>query len=211
MDGPNDDGLPSLACGPAPRFLATGQTTPYDADKNDGVVGPVAVGDDGTLLRGAALAYVDNGDGTITDLNTGLMWEKKADDGGLHDQDDTYRWSGDGSQETIWDWLDDVNAEGGTGFAGHSDWRIPNLRELESVIDRGTFNPSVALALNAACMPGCTVTACSCTSTSSVYWTSTAQAATPADYAWGVYFFSGTMDAYAKTGDVLAVRAVRGP
>jgi hypothetical protein len=42
-----------------------------------------------------------------------------------------------------------------------------------------------------------------------VYWTSTAQAATPADYAWGVYFFSGTMDAYAKASDAVAVRAVR--
>ena len=209
MDGPDDDGRPSLSCGPAPRFLATGQATPHDADKNDGVPGPVAVADDGTLTRGAALAYVDNGDGTITDLNTGLMWEKKDDAGGLHDADATYLWSGDGTQETIWDWLDDVNAEGGTGFAGYSDWRIPNLRELESLIDRGTWDPSVAPAFRASCVPACAASACSCTSTSAVYWTSTAQAATPTDYAWGVYFYQGTTDAYEKTSDSLAVRAVR--
>jgi hypothetical protein len=33
----------------------------------------------------APLVYMDNGDGTITDVNTGLMWEKKSQDGGVHD------------------------------------------------------------------------------------------------------------------------------
>ena len=42
---------------------------------------------------GAPLRYQDNSDGTITDLNTGLMWEKKSDDGSLHDKDDLYSWS----------------------------------------------------------------------------------------------------------------------
>ena len=57
----------------------------------------------GTIQAGATLRYVDNGDGAITDLNTGLIWEKKDDNnsGGLHDKDNTYRWSGDGTQETI--------------------------------------------------------------------------------------------------------------
>jgi len=110
----------------AAALPATGQTTAYQADKNDGILGAVDVPDDGWVEAGAALAYVDNGDGTITDLNTGLMWEKKSDDSGLHDEDVVLLWSGNGNQETIWDWLDDVNAQGGTGFAGYSDWRIPN-------------------------------------------------------------------------------------
>ena len=37
--------------------------------------------------------FVDNGDGTITDTKTGLQWEKKSDDGTIHDQDDTYTWT----------------------------------------------------------------------------------------------------------------------
>lgn len=119
----------------AQQFPATGQTTAYTADKNDGIDGAVAVPDDGTVQAGTTLNYQDNGDGTITDLNTGLMWEKKDDTGGLHQWDNTYVWSGDGSQETIWDWLDDINAEGGTGFAGHSDWRIPNVKELQSIVN----------------------------------------------------------------------------
>jgi len=63
--------------------------------------------------------------------------------GGLHDVNKTYPWSGDGSQETIWDWLDAINAEGGTGYAGHHDWRIPNVRELQSIVDYGVFNLSI--------------------------------------------------------------------
>ncbi len=111
-------------------FPATGQTTAYTAEKKDGINGPVAVPGDGTVRAGAVLSYTDNGDGTITDNNTGLMWEKKGDNGGLHDKDNGYYWSGMGAQETLWDWLDDVNAEGGTGFAGYNDWRIPNAKEL---------------------------------------------------------------------------------
>ena len=78
--------------------------------QNDGIPGGVAVADDGAVQAGAPLSFTDNGDGTITDNNTHLMWEKKGDGGGLHDKDNTYSWSGNG--ETIWDWLDDVNAEG---------------------------------------------------------------------------------------------------
>src|SRR5262245_40951697 len=63
-------------------FSATGQTTPYTADTLAGA--GTSVADDGTVRAGGPLRYRDNGDGTITDLNTGLMWEKKSIDGSLH-------------------------------------------------------------------------------------------------------------------------------
>jgi len=36
----------------------------------------------------------DNGDGTITNVSTGLVWEKKDDSGGIHDKDNRYVWAG---------------------------------------------------------------------------------------------------------------------
>jgi hypothetical protein len=41
-----------------------------------------------------ATGFVDNGDGTISDNRTGLMWEKKGFAGGIHDVSDTYLWAG---------------------------------------------------------------------------------------------------------------------
>lgn len=67
---------------PPAQLLRTGQTTAYGA------------GSDGDLELGVARGFVDNGDGTITDTSTGLMWEKKSDDGSIHDKDDVYTWSG---------------------------------------------------------------------------------------------------------------------
>src|SRR5262245_54047278 len=183
------------------KFPATGQTTAYQADKNDGIVGPVDVPDDGTLQRGAALQYKVLPDGTIKDLNTRLIWEVKCDGcGGLHDVDNTYRWSGDGTQETIWDWLDDINSEGGTGHAGHQDWRIPNVRELQSIVDYGRCNScgSDTAAIDPIFGP----------TAASGYWSSTTSANFPSG-AWDVVFSVGSDGAFGKDGS-LFVRAVRG-
>lgn len=200
--------LSAIAHGTCPqgRFPASGQTTPYQADINDGVMGnPVDVPDDGTVEAGATLRYRDHGNGTITDKNTGLMWEKKSDDGGLHDKDNAYPWSGG---ETIWDWLDDVNAEGGTGFAGYSDWRIPNVKELQSIIDYGRFDPAVDLVFNNNCTPGVDVLSGSCTASN--YWSSTTEADSAA-HAWNVGFSFGVVRADGKADFIiLHVRAVRG-
>ena len=176
-------------------FPATGQTTSFTA------------GDDGSLRRGAGLRYQDNGDGTITDLNTGLMWEKKGDEPGLHYHDAHFVWTpGPGS---VWEWLGLVNAEnGGAGFAGHTDWRLPNLRELQSIVNYERAGVAVASEFDTGCAPGCSVTACSCTEPSAL-WTSTTFMADPAA-AWVVDFANGFVGNAAKT-DSWHVRAVRGP
>lgn len=66
--------------------------------------------------------FVDNGDGTISDTATGLMW-MKAD-------------SGKGMP-----WEDALNYAENMEFAGYSDWRMPNAKELQSIVDY-TRSPS---------------------------------------------------------------------
>lgn len=69
--------------------------------------------------------YVDNGDGTISDLSTGFMWMQ--DDSGAFGAgsygDGTLNW-----QQAL-DWSESLN------YAGYSDWRLPDAKELQSIVD----------------------------------------------------------------------------
>jgi Protein of unknown function (DUF1566) len=61
----------------------------------------------------------DNGDGTVTDQATGLMWSK-ADSGSGMNWEAALRW---------------VQARNGENYLGHDDWRLPNAKELQSIVD----------------------------------------------------------------------------
>lgn len=179
-------------------LLATGQKQSF---------GP---GSDGDLQRGMQRSYTVNGDGTVTDNRTGLVWEKKSDDGGIHDQDNVYTWgqsvspwSMNGTMVTTF--LAELNTA--PCFANHCDWRIPNAVELESIRDLGTFAPTISAAFNSVCIPGCTVIDCSCTP-SNDFWTSTTFLNSPS-LAWTVGFTQG-FDDYSSKANSKRVRAVRG-
>ena len=60
--------------------------------------------------------FVDNGDGTVSDLATGLMWQK-ADDG------------------TGKDWAEALDYAENLELASKTDWRLPNAKELQSIVD----------------------------------------------------------------------------
>jgi len=77
-------------------------------------------------VRGQELSFgnfTDNGDGTVTDDNTGLMWQQ-----------------GEGGQKT---WEDAISYCENLSIAGYTNWRLPNKNELNSIIDYETYNPAI--------------------------------------------------------------------
>jgi hypothetical protein len=68
--------------------------------------------------------YTDNGDGTVTDAITGLMWQRAV-------------------SATMYAWAQAVAYCPTLTLAGHSDWRLPSLIELYSIVDAGQINPSI--------------------------------------------------------------------
>jgi hypothetical protein len=81
--------------------------------------------------------FVNNG-GTVTDSLTGLEWEKKTDDGGVHDKDDTSTWS------TAIVFVRDLN---NVYFSLNADWRLPTVAELQTILSEPfpcTTSPCIA-------------------------------------------------------------------
>lgn len=168
-------------------------------------------------LEGCPVRFVDNGDGTITDNWTRLMWEKKSDDGDIHDQDNYYTWSASANSDGLCDNQD--NSQDGSAFteflatlnqqdfAGHNDWRMPTVQELLAIVDYARLVPAIDPAFDN-CEPGCGVAQCSCTALIS-YWSSTTAVGFSGATAWVVDYNSGrTGDAIGKCSP-LPVRAVR--
>ena len=185
-------------------FLASGQTT------SDGP------GSDGDVRAGVPLAYTDNGDGTITDDNTGLMWEKKDDSGGIHDRHNRYKWGRNGQPYSmngsmVTEFLATLNTP--PCFAGYCDWRIPNVRELHTLVDFEIPAPGPVVNAafhNQAGCAGCTdvtLASCSCTAASR-YWSSTT-VRYHNSWAWYFHFNGGGIGYHDKFAS-MAVRAVRG-
>lgn len=177
-------------------FPGTGQTTCWNGSGT--MIDCAGTGQDGELQAGAALAYVDNGDGTITDRNTGLVWEKLSDDGSIHDKDSHYIWS---------DGFAKVAALNASSFAGHTDWRMPNVKELQSIMTYQGMRAWSPAFYNG-CVSGCTVLTCSC-SGGGIYWTSSTMVRDPTT-AHCVWSLTGAVSGNPKNGG-LFTRAVRGP
>jgi len=69
--------------------------------------------------------YVDNGDGTVTDMVTGLMWQQSFDHNG----------DGDINVNDKLSYSEILKlAENGVSFAGYDDWRLPTIKEMYSLI-----------------------------------------------------------------------------
>lgn len=121
-------------------------------------------------------SFTDNGNQTVTDNNTGLVWQKE-------DNNRTYAWKEAGVYCS------------GLALGNQEDWRLPTRRELMSIVDYGTFSPTI----DATYFPK---------TNSSHYWSSTISASYSSD-AWRVYFGYGYV--YYGNRDLNCyVRCVRG-
>jgi len=184
-------------------FPATGQTTCWDSSGNEIVC--EGTGQDGDIQAGAKLSYMDNGL-TITDKNTKLEWMKKDNNNGdcaslpgSLDHDCNFTW------DEAFAFVADLNTA--PCFAGHCDWRVPNVKELMSIVNYGNQSPMISAEFNNGCESGaCTVNECSCTE-SVAHWSSTSHES-PDDAKW-VSFNDGEVQSGSKGTD-WPVRAVRG-
>ena len=152
----------------------TGQTTAYRA------------GDDGALQKGVAwpsprfTINLGAEAGTVTDNLTGLMWAKDANAPGIND------------------WFDAIDYCNGLSLGDHDDWRLPNIKELQSLLDFGHDDPALPSG-----HPFDNV------GTILPYWASTTKNSNSA-HAWCVYIGSGHVDSYGKIDELVHVWPVRG-
>jgi hypothetical protein len=88
-------------------------------------------GDDGYWEKGVVAQnprFIDKEDGTVTDTLTNLTWTKSAQHFGIG---------------VVMNWWDGITACNDLDFAGHDDWRMPNTREILSIMDYGYYNPAL--------------------------------------------------------------------
>jgi len=177
-----DDGTWGLKTGemyPAP-VPKTGQTTGY------------ATGDDGDLEKGVAWPnprFTDNGNGTVTDNLTGLIWLKNANPDGTKTWNNAIVYCNSLADGTAG--LSDASTAG--------EWRLPNVRELLTLIDFSKGDPDVPLPTD---HPFTGV------ANYFNYWTNTTFAAN-SSYAWFISMNTGAGSATWKTSTYY-IWAVRG-
>ncbi len=117
--------------------VRSGQCGPLDNSTiclpKSGEVTSYYAADDGALQKGVAWPsprFVENDDGTVLDKLTGLMWTKDA--------------NLPGSTKTWPQALDYVAAmNSGSGAYNYTDWRLPNRKEMRSLIDYAKHSPSL--------------------------------------------------------------------
>ncbi len=135
--------------------------------------------------------FTNNGNGTVTHTKTGLMWKQCAE--GL---------SGAGcatGATTTVTWSNALAAAKSSSFAGFTDWRMPNLKELHSIVETCGYNP----AINQSIFP-----AVPALGFGSVFWSASSSISAPVN-AWIFVFGDGGSVADTKTS-LMNTRLVRG-
>lgn len=135
----------------------------------------------------AVADLIDNGNGTVTDRAAGLTWQQcSAGQSGANCAT---------GAAAAYTWDNAILFCEGLSLAGFTDWRLPNSKELRSIVDpaRGNY-----LAINTAVFPA---------TQASYYWSSTSYAP-GTNSAWGVTFSTGYVNVNSKLSPYY-VRCVR--
>ncbi|MDB6160762.1 MAG: adhesin [Gammaproteobacteria bacterium] len=162
-----------------------------------------------------------NGDGTVTDNLTGLMWEMQTTicGGEVTCYTNMYSWTststGSLADGTLWtvfvpglnggDYYSpsqgmDVSAGPVSCFANHCDWRIPTIAELISIVERSA--PGCGTAADSPCIdPAFGPIA-------GLYWSSSSSVGSPVG-AWSLVYVFVIPDEFVGKPNSLSARAVR--
>ncbi|HBB67754.1 MAG TPA: hypothetical protein DCZ93_10755 [Elusimicrobia bacterium] len=152
----------------------TGQTTVY------------LTGDDGEYNSGMPPKYTDNNDGTVTDNVTALMWIKDPSAAGMPGP---------------YTWLNAIIACEDSTYAGYRDWRLPNINELQSIVNYQFQRPAIDVGYFM--------------NTQAYYWSSTTSVFRPlcawlVDFRYGSVVFSYySTSPPTKSSNYFAIRCVR--
>lgn len=146
------------------------------------------------------MSFSDNGNGTVTDNNTGLVWQKcsvgQNNDSSCSGTAATYNWyQATGTYDASYN-SSTQNVCGLLALAG-GGWRLPAKKELMSIVDYSIPYPGPTIKQSR--FPN---------TVASSYWSSTTYANDPYN-AWYVYFYSGFVGNFNKSNSVY-VRCVRG-
>ncbi|EDN68972.1 Protein of unknown function DUF1566 [Beggiatoa sp. PS] len=165
--------------------VKTGQTICYDASGT--TISCSGTGQDGEHQKGVTTAnrFSDNSDGTVTDNLTGLIWLKNANCAGAKRNwttalSDVLQLNTDGTMNSN-DCGDTSNSS-----SHQTDWRLSNVKELQSLIDCSQNNPALPSGHLFSDVQ------------MDLYWSSTTNAVGET-FAWRVTLSSGTTDANLKT------------
>jgi hypothetical protein len=123
-----------------------------------------------------AAPFLDNGNDTVNDQGTGLIWQKNDDD-------------------TPRTWQAALDYCNGLTLGGSSNWRLPNVKELRSIVDEDRHDPAIDPVFTGV--------------NSSAYWSATTSEDLR-DHAWIVSFYTGSVGFSDKSGSgYVHVRCVR--
>ncbi len=134
--------------------------------------------------------YAVHGNGTVTDTRTGLMWK-------VCSEGQTWEAGACAGTATYKTWANALSEADTHVFAGQSDWRLPNIRELSSLLEQCAWNPPINQTVFPSTAPA-------------TVWSGSPYVG-QSDRAWYVsFFYGGSVGYFGRASALAPVRLVRG-